>query len=190
MAQSAEQMTGFQRFIYKRYNYRQFVGIAYIFVVSFLGRTTETLFYIGLALLVVGELIRMWASGHVKKNKVLATDGPYSFVRHPLYVGNFLIMVGVALAANLWWPIPLLILFWVAFYPHTIAYEDNKLHQTFGEQWEQWSKQRNALLPKPGLFKQFKKGEWSFVQSLKVNGEPVIAAILLGCMYVMWMNMS
>ena len=52
---------------------------------------------------VLGILVRLWASGHVKKDKVLATTGPYAYVRHPLYVGNHLITFGFCLASGLWW---------------------------------------------------------------------------------------
>lgn len=132
----------------------------------------------------------MWASGHVKKNAVLATDGPYAYVRHPLYVGNILILTGFALAASLWWTIPLLVIFLFAFYPHTIRVEDEKLHNLFKEEWENWRKERNALLPRFSLIGKAQRGQWSFKQSLRQNGEPAIALFLLGCLYLLYANLS
>ena len=38
--------------------------------------------------------MRLYASGFVVKNKELATTGPYGMVRHPLYTGNILMLVG------------------------------------------------------------------------------------------------
>lgn len=174
---------------HRRYRYRQFFGVAYIILVSIVGIPDATLFNIGLVLVLLGESVRMWASGHVNKNAVLATDGPYAYVRHPLYVGNILILSGFSLAASLWWTIPLLIVFLVIFYPHTIRVEDEKLHKLFKKEWEDWRSERNALIPRLGLFRKAPGGDWSFKQSLRKNGEPVIALFLFACLYLLYTNL-
>ena len=51
------------------------------------------------------------------KNQELATDGPYRFVRHPLYTGNILLVVGFALAASRWWNLPVALFFFWFYYP-------------------------------------------------------------------------
>lgn len=56
------------------------------------------LFLLGFAVSCAGEALRVWAAGTIKKNRELATDGPYALVRHPLYLGSFLIVCGLALA--------------------------------------------------------------------------------------------
>lgn len=188
MTSSTNTNSFFESFMNHRYRYRQFVGLSYVVLVSVLGEPEQTLFAVGTVLIVLGELVRGWASGHVKKNAVLATDGPYSFVRHPLYVGNTLIMAGFALAASLWWSVPLMVFYMLFFYPHTISVEDNKLHSLFKEEWEKWSSERNALIPRLSLISKAQRGEWSFSQSLRQNGEPVIALFLLGCLYILYTN--
>ncbi|HUT86260.1 MAG TPA: methyltransferase, partial [Elusimicrobiales bacterium] len=55
------------------------------------------LFIAGLVIISLGEAIRLWASGYLKKDKELAVTGPYRIVRHPLYVGSFLIALGFTL---------------------------------------------------------------------------------------------
>ena len=82
---------------------------------------------IGLAIAFVGALVRLYASGFIVKNQELATDGPYRFVRHPLYTGNILLVVGFALAGSRWWGIPLALFFFWFYYPTAIEYEDRKL---------------------------------------------------------------
>ncbi len=142
---------------------------------------------IGAVLAVSGILVRFWASGYIKKNKELATDGPYAFVRHPLYVGNFLIAVGFALACGLWWAWPMLLFFWLIFYPNAIRDEDSKLERIFGDAWRDWAAQTKALLPRlrPYGAKDTETTSWSFVQSLRSNGEPIIAALLVFCLYLL-----
>ena len=181
---------GLRRFIgdirYHRERFRQFLGIAFIILVSVAGSPEQTVYLIGAVLVIVGSAIRLWASGHVKKNKVLATTGPYAFVRHPLYVGNLALLFGFALASGLWWAILLLIGFLLAFYPPAIRYEDAKLQRKFGEQWEQWRTKTRALIPRLTPYQPGQRGSWSFKQSLRQNGEPIIALFLLFCLYILY----
>ena len=146
----------------------------------------ETLFYAGTGIAAVGALIRLWASGHVMKNKELATDGPYAIVRHPLYVGNILLLLGFSMASSLWWTYVLMIALLLFYYPPTIAYEDNKLKEFFGEPWIEWSKTTHALIPKVPSKSGNSNSSWSFKKSLIQNGEPLIVIYLIGCMYLLY----
>jgi protein-S-isoprenylcysteine O-methyltransferase Ste14 len=47
-----------------------------------------------------GELLRIWAAGHLEKSREVTTSGPYRFTRHPLYMGSTLIGIGVAVAST------------------------------------------------------------------------------------------
>ena len=171
---------------------RQWFAVLFILLVSLMGEPERISLYIGTVIAALGALVRLWASGHVKKNKVLATDGPYAFVRHPLYVGNILLLVGYSLASSLWWSYILMVALLLFYYPPTISYEDNKLRQHFGEAWETWSKTTHALIPtlpeRSGLSTDSSKSSWSFKQSLMQNAEPVIIAYLIGCMYLLYVK--
>jgi len=167
---------------------RQWFAVLFVLLVSWLGDTYLTLLYAGAAVAAVGELIRMWASGHVKKNKELATDGPYAYVRHPLYVGNILILVGYSVASNMWWSFVLMAFLLWFYYPPAISYEDNKLKKIFGEQWIEWSQNIHALIPTFSSKSGSVSSDWSFKQSLMKNGEPVIAIYLLACLYLLYTN--
>lgn len=182
---------GFERFLHnirhRRDRYRQFVGFAFIILVSIAGNPSGSAFAVGAVIAILGEAIRMWASGHIKKNKELATDGPYASVRHPLYVGNILLGTGFSLASGLWWAFPVFILILLFFYPHAIRHEDEKLHRLFGDDWQNWSRDTRALIPKIPA-KGAAAGEWSFYQSLRQNGEPIIALIMLACLYYLYLR--
>lgn len=163
---------------------RQVLALIYVAVVAIFAQTTALSFYLGLPLVVLGMLVRLWASGHIMKNKALATDGPYAMVRHPLYTGNVLILAGFAVAANLWWGYLLLVLIYLLFYPATIRYEDEKLHKLFGETWERWRAVTPALFPRRLSFRS--EHRWSFAKSLRKNGEPLIIAYLVIWLWVMF----
>jgi protein-S-isoprenylcysteine O-methyltransferase Ste14 len=181
---------GLQRFFYdirhRRERFRQFIGIAFVVLVSVAGEPKKMLFVAGAALVILGIAARLWASGHIKKNKVLATDGPYAYVRHPLYVGNLTLGLGFALASGLWWSLPLLSGFLLAFYPPAIRREDEKLRRRFKKEWEQWRNGVRALLPRLTPYRPGQRGTWSFKQSLQYNGEPVIALFLLFWLYFLY----
>lgn len=185
--------TGLQKILhdirYRRDRFRQFLGIAFIILVSAAGEPEKIWFAPGVALILLGISGRLWASGHIKKNKVLATDGPYSFVRHPLYVGNIALGFGFALASGLWWSLPLLIGFLIGFYPPAIRHEDEKLHRLFKEEWEQWRRETRALIPRFISLRKDQYGNWSFWQSLRQNGEPLIALFLLCCLYYLYVKL-
>src|SRR5580704_6306684 len=54
----------------------------------------------GLPLSACGLALRAWAAGHLAKDQRLATSGPYSFTRNPLYLGTLVTALGLATAAR------------------------------------------------------------------------------------------
>jgi len=172
--------------VHRRYRFRQFVGVGFLFVLTFLGHPGElgsagrSMFLVGAVFALLGILVRLWASGHVKKDKVLTTTGPYGYVRHPLYVGNHLITFGFCIASGLWWSFAAWAVIGLFFYPGTIAHEDEVLHNLFGQSWERWRAVTRALIPRLTPYQAGAQGEWSLAQSWH-NGEPTIIAVLVLC---------
>lgn len=161
---------------------RQVGAVILLAAFTVVARPSAVLAGVGLPIALLGMLVRLHASGFVLKNKELATTGPYALMRHPLYTGNILLIVGFALASGRWWALPVSIAFFWFYYPAAIEYEDRKLHRIFGAQWEAWSLRTPALAPNlaniAGLF----GGAWSFAKSTRQNGEIFIAAYILACM--------
>lgn len=61
---------------------------------------SRTTWRAGLAVALAGELVRIWAAGHLEKSREVTRSGPYRWTRHPLYAGSALIALGVVIAAN------------------------------------------------------------------------------------------
>jgi protein-S-isoprenylcysteine O-methyltransferase Ste14 len=184
---------GLRRLLYdlrhRRERFRQFLGVVIAIVLAFTGHPARPAYHVGLALFVLGSVVRLWASGHVRKDRELATDGPYGFVRHPLYVGNILILAGFCTASGLWWSWLLGLVFLLAFYPPAIRQEDAKLQHLFGDAWRSWRAEVRALLPRARSWRGAGAGSWSPRQSLVQNGEPIIATFLLILMLVLWLKL-
>ena len=168
---------------------RQGFAIVLIVLYSATAAPIPALAAIGLAIAFVGALVRLYASGFIVKNEELATDGAYRFVRHPLYTGNILLVVGFALAGSRWWGIPLALFFFWFYYPTAIEYEDRKLQRIFGATWEEWSARTPALLPRMGSSRPPQPGDrrWSVAVSNQRNGEILLVLFCFGCIgWVAW----
>ena len=178
---------------YRRRRFRQLLGWAFVFTVTLCGSPWHPgLFWSGVAVASLGMAMRLWASGFVQKNQVLATNGPYARVRHPLYTGNVLICIGFALASGLWWAWPVGLVFVLLFYPTSIAYEDRKLHRLFPEAWEPWASVTPAIVPalRRTAAASGERWSWSFRQSLFQNGEPIYVLVMAGCLFWLWRGLA
>lgn len=83
-----------------------------------------------------------------QKATALNTTGMYSIVRHPLYLGNFMIWLGIALFPRLWWfALIMILLFWV-YYERIIFAEEEFLRERFGEAYLRWAEQTPLIVPR------------------------------------------
>lgn len=78
----------------------------------------------------------------------LVTSGPYRFVRHPVYVGTAIALVGVAVVAR---SLPGLLAVFVLFVPseiHRASREERSLADAFGPTWTSYVSRTGAFLPR------------------------------------------
>lgn len=107
----------------------------------------------------------------------LNTTGIYSVVRHPLYLGNYLMWLGL-LIFIMDWPflVAVSLLYWL-YYERIMYAEERYLEKLYGETYLAWSLQVPAFLPN---FKQFKKSEIPFhFKSVLRREYPGIMAMVL-----------
>lgn len=134
----------------------------------------------------LGQAWRIYAAGVIYKNKRLATTGAYSLVRHPLYFGNFLILVGFTLACANWAVVALVLFFLLFYYPAAIRYEDRKLQDLFGEEWQAWGTSTPAMFPTRLQWRANREAEWNPRQSLIRNGELVYTLFEIAAAVLLW----
>lgn len=80
--------------------------------------------------------------------ETLNTTGIYSVVRHPLYLGNFLMGLGLSLYAHVWWLVLIYILIFWLYYERIMFAEEAFLRRKFGEAYLEWSKTTPAFIPR------------------------------------------
>jgi protein-S-isoprenylcysteine O-methyltransferase Ste14 len=76
------------------------LGFVSAAAVVWLARPTRWSLCAGAAVAAVGELLRVWAAGHLEKGREVTSSGPYQYMRHPLYLGSTIMGVGLAIAAD------------------------------------------------------------------------------------------
>jgi protein-S-isoprenylcysteine O-methyltransferase Ste14 len=96
-------------------------------------RPTRTSVFWGFWVALLGEAFRTWSSGTLVKNEALTVEGPYSLVRNPLYVGNFLIGLGVGLMGGRVWFAVLFALLFAPVYRSLVLKEEKRLLARYGE---------------------------------------------------------
>jgi protein-S-isoprenylcysteine O-methyltransferase Ste14 len=165
---------------------RQVIGLLLVAVCAHFATPDSGTVAAGLALAVAGQIFRIYAAGFIHKNKQLATTGPYALVRHPLYLGNFLILIGFTIACANWYVTIAVIVFFLVWYPAAIAYEDSKLENIFEDEWREWSKNRRAITPGRFRWSDLKASGWDTYQSLIRNGELPISLYLVSCGIWLW----
>jgi protein-S-isoprenylcysteine O-methyltransferase Ste14 len=79
----------------------------------------------------------------------LNTRGVYSVVRHPLYLGNLLIIVGAVAMIEVWWAIVIVILAFALYYERIILAEETFLEERFGDRFREWARETPAFVPAP-----------------------------------------
>jgi protein-S-isoprenylcysteine O-methyltransferase Ste14 len=165
---------------------RQGLGLLLVLVCALSTVPGESRVIAGFVLAVVGQVWRIYAAGVIYKNKQLATTGAYSLVRHPLYLGNFLILVGFTLACGNWIVLLLVAFFFLFYYPAAIRYEDHKLEGIFGDDWRAWSANIPGMFPTGLKWQANTEAEWDMQQSLIRNGELIYTIFMAGCAVLLW----
>lgn len=114
-----------------------------------------------LAVSFLGLGLRFFTGGYVPEGtsgrntkgqvaQVLNTTGAYSLVRHPLYLGNFLIWLGISLFLGVWWFSLIIILILWLYYERIMFAEEEFLQEKFGAAFTEWAGQTPAFIPEFG----------------------------------------
>ena len=166
---------------------RQGLGLVLLLVCAYFAMPAgEPRIVAGFMLAAIGQAWRIYAAGVIHKNRQLASTGAYSLVRHPLYLGNFLILVGFAIASGNWIVIAVVAFFFLFYYPAAIRYEDYKLEGIFGDEWRAWSKNIPGMFPTRLKWQSNQDASWDLRQSMIRNGELVYTIFEIGAAVLLW----
>jgi protein-S-isoprenylcysteine O-methyltransferase Ste14 len=110
---------------------------------------------IGLAIFLLGLALAVWARLYLGRNwgmpmseKVdpeLVTTGPYSKVRHPIYSGIILAMVGTTIAVSLYWLVAVVLL--GAYFIYSAVMEERYMAGLFPDAYPRYKQSTKMLVP-------------------------------------------
>jgi protein-S-isoprenylcysteine O-methyltransferase Ste14 len=106
-------------------------GFVLLFAFGWLSHPTLPFMLIGIPVAVCGLLLRAWASGHLAKDQQLATSGPYSYIRNPLYVGTLVVAAGLVIASDNGWLSLLFAVIFILVYLPAVELEEQHLREIF-----------------------------------------------------------
>jgi hypothetical protein len=137
----------------------------------------------GVVVALSGEMIQIWASAHLRKNVEVAKSGPYAWVRNPMYLGRFLVGLGLALLTWRWFLIlPYVTVFWIYAQARVLG-EEVRLKALFGEEYESYCGRVRRWLPRPPRQRLSDvRGAWAAVRrnhQLRVTGAVVVVLVAL-----------
>lgn len=117
----------------------------------------EQAYRVGLALFVVGLLLRWWSiwtlgrfftvQVAIANDHRLIQEGPYRLLRHPSYTGSLLMFVGFALCIGNWATSIAMLVPVLAVFGWRIHVEEAVLAETFGDAWSEYVRHSWRLLP-------------------------------------------
>jgi len=122
------------------------VRLGYLLGVVAILLATPTVFSLALGAAVgaLGELLRIWAAGHLEKGREVTTSGPYAFTRHPLYVGSSIMGAGLAIAAHSVVVAVVVGVYLAATIGAAVRSEEAHLTEKFGERYPAYRDGRGA----------------------------------------------
>jgi len=140
---------------------------------------------IGLLLIFLGEMIRIWAAGHLQKNEVLTVTGPYAYVKNPLYIGSIFITAGFCiLADNIYLLAAAFFMFCFHYIPYKKRVEGDRLKKIFGNQYEDYDQAVPEYLPRWTPYPH-EKVSWQFKCFIENSEEGILLIIIAGILLVL-----
>ena len=114
------------------------IGFLVAAAVLVLSAPTWESWRIGLIVALAGEVVRVWAAGHLEKSREVTTSGPYRWIRHPLYAGSSLIAIGVAIASRSAIVAVVAAIYMLATIAAAVRTEEAFLQQAFGDTYDRY----------------------------------------------------
>lgn len=117
--------------------------------------TSDLVLIIGLGLFLIGMSLAIWARVYLganwgmpmslKKDPDLITTGPYKYIRHPIYAGLILMLLGSSIDINFYWLIAMVIA--GAYFIYSAFAEEKVLSKQFPKTYPSYKSSSKMLIP-------------------------------------------
>jgi hypothetical protein len=113
----------------------------------------------GLAAVIAGQALRLWAAGWLRKDLALTTGGPFRYVRNPHYLGTLVSAAGLLVIVGDWWWAAGSAAAFCVIYVLTIRAEETYLAQAHGQAYAEYRARVPRLVPR---LRRFEGGSGKF----------------------------
>jgi len=121
-------------------------GFLLLITFAWLSEPSRASILLGIPFSLLGLTLRGWAGGHLAKDQQLATSGPYSYLRNPLYAGTLIVACGIVIASrNLWLGLVFAAAFGLIYLP-AVELEEQHLREIFPD-YAAYASQTRRFLP-------------------------------------------
>jgi hypothetical protein len=155
------------RFLARR---RMPLGFVTVIATAVLARPTWRSWSAGLVVAALGEIVRIWAAGHLEKGREVTRSGPYRWTAHPLYVGSSIIAIGVVIAAHSVWAALLAAVYMTATLAAAVRTEEAFLRTRFGGAYDAYRRSEAADMSR----------KFSVARALRNKEYRAVAGLLTG----------
>jgi protein-S-isoprenylcysteine O-methyltransferase Ste14 len=124
-------------------------------VIAYLAITNPLVNALGALLCILGVALAIWARFYlgrnwgmpmsVKENTALVTTGPYKYIRHPIYTGMLVALIGTSLVLGLIWLIVFIIV--IAYFLYSAYAEERLMLKEFPNDYPAYKKRTKMLIP-------------------------------------------
>jgi protein-S-isoprenylcysteine O-methyltransferase Ste14 len=135
---------GFQGILYR---WRVRIGLISTILSILLAKPTLYSLIGGALIALLGLSIRIWACGNLRKEKELATSGPYRYTRNPLYFGSMIMGISTVVACRSWGVVAIFLINFLVIYPVVIRIEKERMSQLFPEKYREYSRKVPLFFP-------------------------------------------
>ena len=142
--------------------------------VLWLARPTSRSLVIGGVIAVFGEMVRIWAAGHLEKGREVTQSGPYRITRHPLYVGSAIIALGAAVASARVSAMVVIAAYMATTLASAVRHEEAGMRAAFGEEYDAYAESRAQPVARPFSLTRAVKNK----EHKSVAGLAAVAALL------------
>jgi len=130
---------------------RLFLKLRYVLVLVLLALvvyyTRREWLWPALAISLAGELIQVWAFASLVKNEMLTARGPYVLVRNPMYLGRFVMMLGIVLLPGNPYVAGAFAVIYYFYMYNRVAREEQRLGPLLGDPYREYCRRTNRFLP-------------------------------------------
>jgi uncharacterized membrane protein len=138
--------------------------------VLWLSRPTLRSLAAGGVIAIFGEVLRVWAAGHLEKGREVTQSGPYRVTRHPLYIGSAIIAAGAAVASARLGVAILIAAYMTITLVSAIRHEEASMRAAFGDAYDAYAESR-ATTPVTRAF------SWS--RAIKNKEHKAVAGLII-----------